>query len=131
MFLLQKCSASKRSNSVANFFQNWKSFFHFLYKITVKKSFLLLTAFTNVIIFIIFPHGANRKVLRHDARTTLEGRRYRQLPEPEMETVVQNPQFAKFASLYFKEGPCHKLLTNLCNKFGSFSMANCTKLIFL
>jgi hypothetical protein len=54
--------------------------------------------------------------LRQEARTTLEGRRYRQPPEPEMETVVQNPQFAKFASLYFKEGPCHKLLTNYAKK---------------
>ncbi len=87
----------------------------------MEQPFLFLIAFIKVIGFFYFPHGANRKVLRHEARTTLEGRRYRQPPEPEMETVVQNPQFAKFASLYFKEGPCHKLLTNYAKKiFYSF-----------
>ncbi len=126
MFLLQKCSISKGSNSVTIFL--WKVFSTFNTRYHGKALFVFNSIHKSDWIFY-FPHGANRKVLRHEARTTLEGRRYRQPPEPEMETVVQNPQFAKFASLYFKEGPCHKLLKKLCKKnffFVSFSYANFT-----
>jgi hypothetical protein len=57
-----------------------------------------------------------RKALRYEERMTKGSRRYREPTEPEMEDMVQNTQFTKFASLYFKDCKIINLKQKICRK---------------